>query len=90
MVDDVLGLARLQRHVQRGDDQIGRLALAERPAHHIAAEHVEHHGQVDKARPGGDVGHVGHPQLVDVAGYKLALHQVGCCALGLVALGRHV
>ncbi len=89
MVDHALRLARDERHVQRLDDEICRLLLAERPAHNFAAVNVEHDRQVDEPRPGRDVGHVGHPQLVDAGGGELALHQVGRWTLVLVALGRH-
>ena len=68
MMDDVVGLARAQRHVQRRQHEIGRHRLAECPADDAPAPDVEHDGQVDEAGPGRDVGHVGHPQLVRAVG----------------------
>ena len=60
-----------------------------RPAHHLAAADIQHDRQIDKPRPGRDVGHVGHPQLVDAGGGELTLHQVRRWTLVLVALRRH-
>ena len=88
VVNHRLGLAGHQGHVQRLRHQISRHAHAKRPAHHLAAEYIRDCGQVQKPRPGGQVGHVGHPQLVDVAGHKLAVYQVWGRALTWIALGR--
>ena len=49
MVDDVLQLARDERHVQRLDLMLGRLLLAEGPSHHHAAVEIEHLRQTDEA-----------------------------------------
>ena len=51
--------------------------------------HVGAHCQIQKTCPSGQIRHVGQPQLIDVAGYKLAIDQVWGRALALVALGRH-
>ena len=59
-----------------------------RPANHAAAEHIEHDGQVQKARPGRDVGDVGHPQPVGAVGREVALDQVGRRAHLLGTAGR--
>ena len=75
VVDHAMRLAREQRHVQRRDHQIGRLALPEDPTDNLAAENIEHHGQIAQACPGGDVGHVGHLQRVDATGLKAPLHK---------------
>ena len=89
VMDNVLGLARQQRHVQCLNDQIRRHVHTERPAHHFAAEHIGHHGKVHKALPGRHIGHVCHPQLIDVGGDKLALNQIGGGSLAWMAFGRH-
>ena len=89
MVDHALRLARDERHVQRSNHQVCCLLLTERPAHHLAAVDIKNHRQIDESRPGRDVRHVGHPQLVDAGGGELALHQVRRWTPLLVALGRH-
>ena len=76
VVDHAMRLAREQRHVQRRDHEIGCLPLAEGPSDNLAAEDIEHHGQIAQACPGGDVGHVGHLQRVDATGLKAPLHQI--------------
>ena len=89
MGDHAVRLARDERHVQRLNDEICRLLLAKRPAHALAADDIERGRQIDEPRPGRDVGHVGHAQLVDAGGGELALHQVRRWTLVLVAHGRH-
>lgn len=42
-----------------------------------------------KSLPGRHVGHIRHPELVDVTGDKLAFHQVRCWSQAWVALGGH-
>ena len=86
VVDDVLRLARDERGVQRLNHEVCRLLLPEGPAHHLAAVDIQNHGQMDKASPGRDVGHVGNPRLVDAGGGELALHQIRRWAPILVAI----
>ena len=85
VVDHRLGLASHQGHVERQDHQVSGHALPKSPAHDLAAVDINHHRQVQKSCPGGDVGHVCHPQLVEVGGHKLPLHQVWCRALTYIA-----
>ena len=49
--------------------------------------YINDHGQVDKARPGGQIGHVSYPQLIDAGGCELPFNQIRCCSLGFVTLG---
>ena len=77
VMNDVLGLAREQRHVQCFNDQIRRHVHTERPTHHLTAEHISRHGKVYKTLPGRHIRHVCHPQLIDFGGDKLALNQIG-------------
>ena len=44
--------ARLERHLQRQARQLGGLPGAHGPAHHLAAERVQHRGQVQEAVSG--------------------------------------
>ena len=46
MMDDPFGTALCDRHVQRLEHQLGAEMVGHGPAHHLAAEHVEHDGQV--------------------------------------------
>jgi hypothetical protein len=89
VMDDAVRLPLLQRHVQRGEHEVSRHLLADRPADDAPAPDVEHNRQEDEAGPGGYVGHVGHPQLVRTVGRELALDQVGRRALTLIAPGGH-
>ncbi len=71
-----------------GQHKIGCHLLAHGPSHHLAAECVDDHRQVDEARPRRQVRHVGHPQLVRRVGAEVAVHQIGRWTLARVALGR--
>lgn len=53
-------------------------AARTRPAHDSPAEHIHHHRQVEKTRPGGHVHDVRHPQLIRSLGYKRPIHQIRC------------
>src|SRR2546423_8957704 len=53
-----------QSHVDGVEHQVGFLRHTGPPADDLAGEHVDGEGDVDGARPGGDVAEVGHPQPV--------------------------
>ena len=89
VMDDAVWLPLLQRHVQRREDEVSRHLLADRPPDDAPAPDVEHDGQEDEAGPGGHVSYVGNPQLVRPVGHELAVDQVGCRALPLIAPRRH-
>ena len=55
-MDDPLGAALPDRHVQRPEHQLGAKMVGYGPPHHLAAEHIEHDGQVHEPRPGRHVG----------------------------------
>jgi len=76
MVNHRLRLVGHQGHAQRQNHQLRRRALSERLAHHLAAVYIEDHGLVQESRLGRDVGHIRHPQLVDVSDRKLPAHQI--------------
>jgi hypothetical protein len=44
------------RHVQGVQDELRGQVIAHAPADHAAAEAVQHHREVEEARPGRDVG----------------------------------
>src|SRR5215472_13192656 len=51
-----------ERHVERLEHQLGAQRGLHRPAHDPAAENVEHHGQIEEAGPGWNVGYICDPQ----------------------------
>jgi hypothetical protein len=85
VVDDTLGFALLQRHVQRREHQVGRHALTHGPAHHAPTPDINDHGQIEKPHPRRHVGHVCHPQLVRASGVESPVDQVAGRGLTLVA-----
>ena len=46
------------------------------PAHDPSRKDIDDEGHVDEAAPGGDVGEVGHPQLVGPCRHELAVDEV--------------
>jgi hypothetical protein len=69
-------VAVVDGHAEGACDQWGGLVAVDRPAHHPAGEHVQHHTAVHLALPGGMLGDVGHPQLVWGGPVEAALDQV--------------
>jgi hypothetical protein len=63
-------------NLQGVDDQFGADVIGDRPAHHRAAEHIEHGAAVDLAGAGRMFCHVSAPQPVRSVGDKPALHQI--------------
>ena len=87
VVNHRLGLAGHQCHVQRKNHQVRGHALSKGPTDHLAAVDVDDHGHVQKSCPSRYVGHVCHPQLVDVGGPKLPIYQVQGRTMSNIALG---
>jgi hypothetical protein len=79
-------VAVVDRHAQRIGNQRGGLMGVDRPAHHPAGEHIQHHTAIQLALPSRVLGDVGHPQLVGCRPVELALDQVtGGGHVGLAA-----
>ena len=89
VVNDALGFALLQRHVQRCEHEVCSHALAHGPTHDAAPPDVDDHGQVEEPHPGRHVGHVRYPQLVRATGMETPVDQVTGRRLALVATGGH-
>jgi hypothetical protein len=70
------GLTPEPRHSQRIRHQAGLHVRLHAPAHHQAAEQVDHHGQVQPALVGGDVGDVAAPDPVRSLGREVPGQQV--------------
>jgi len=74
--DDPGGSLTGNGHPQGLGDELGVLVSRHGPADHLPREDVEDDGEEQEARPGGDVGDVGHPALVGSGGTEVALHEV--------------
>jgi hypothetical protein len=74
--NDAFGLAVLDRHPERVDDQVRRGRRVDRPAHHSTREGVEDHGAVHLALAGGVLGDVGQPQAVGFGPGEVAIHEI--------------
>jgi hypothetical protein len=64
-----------ERHVERLEHQLGAQIGLHRPAYDPPTEHIEHHGEVEKPRPGRDVGDIRNPQAIGRRGGEVALNQ---------------
>jgi hypothetical protein len=71
-----IGAAVPDRHFERFDDEFGAHVLGHRPAHAAAAEGVDDDREVGLARPGGDLGEIGHPEPVRRGGREVAAHKI--------------
>lgn len=87
VVDDTLGFALFQRHVQGGEHEVCGHAFSHGPANHTSAPDIDDDGQIEEPHPGRHVGHVRHPQLVRSCGVEPALDQVMGRCLTLVTAG---
>ena len=76
VVDDRSATSLSERHIQRVEDQLGAQGMSHRPAHHPAAEHVEHDGQGHESCGARDVGDIGHPPPVRRISLEATLDQV--------------
>src|SRR5271163_2295493 len=81
------GRPAMPRHVERAAGQLRRDRLAHGPAHDAAAEQVQHHGQVQPAFAGRDIGHVAGPDGVRRGHGEVAREQVGGDRQSMVAVG---
>jgi len=58
------GPARVERHVQRAEDELGPEVVGHRPADDPAAAGVQDDRQIEPPLPGRDIRHVRHPQPI--------------------------
>lgn len=77
VMDDVLGAALGQRHLQSIQHQFRAQVQGHGPADDPSRPGVQDHGQKQEAGVGGDEGDVAHPQLVRAGGGEVAINQVG-------------
>ena len=71
-------VATPERHHQRGDDQVGGLAFAHRPANEGVVVEVADAGEVELAVPALELGDVRDPTSIRLFGGEVALQQVRC------------
>jgi hypothetical protein len=89
-MDHAVGAPLGGRHGQGVQDERGLEVRGHRPADDAAAEGIEHHGEVQEARPRRHVGDVGHPELVGGGRGEVALHEIrGHLPVGSAARGAH-
>ena len=76
VVDDPGGPASPERHFDRFDDQLGAEMLGHRPADDAPTVGIEHHREIEEARPRRDIGDVRDPEPIGSGGGELALDEV--------------
>ena len=62
--------------LERIEGEIGAQRTGHAPAHDPSRKDIDDESHVDEAAPGGDVGEVGHPQLVGPCRHELAVDEV--------------
>ena len=90
MVDQSLAaLTMLECYLQGPADLLSAQAVMDVIAHDLAGIRISHQAQVNESVVGGQVGDVGHPDLLRCAGLKLltaGLEQIGVTAKPVVAV----
>ena len=72
MMDDGVGSALRERHVEGTEHQLGPQVRLQGPADDASRPDIEHAGEVEQAGPRRDVGDVGDPEAVRPRGGELA------------------
>ena len=75
-MDDALGAALPQRHVQRLEHQLRAQVIGHRSTDNTPAEGVDDRGQVHEPGPGRHVRHIGDPDLVRLRSAEVTLDEV--------------
>jgi hypothetical protein len=68
--------ALAEGHVERFEDYFRTQMGSHGPARDAAAESIEHHGQVEKARPGRNVSDIGNPHGAGCGANEIAVEQI--------------
>ena len=76
MVDHAVGPALPEGHVEGIEHEPRAQVVGHGPAHHAAAEGIQHDGEEQEPGPGGDVGDVRDPEPIGCVGAEVALDQV--------------
>src|ERR1700747_158331 len=69
--------ASVPSHFESVDHQFAPQVLSQRPAHHLAVEQVQDHGQKQPPLVGRNVGYVAHPHLIGAGRSEVAIQEVG-------------
>ncbi len=77
----------MKRHLQGLEHQIGPQVRCHGPSDYAPAPSIQHDGQEEESRCGGNVGDIGDPELVRPRGGEARLHQVWRRSCFLVARG---
>ena len=76
MVDHAVGPPLPERHVEGIEHELRAQVVGHGPAHHAAAEGIQHNSEVQEPGPGGDVGDVRDPEPIGCIGGEVALDQI--------------
>ena len=78
MMDDLAGSALCIGHFQRLQHQLTAQMILHRPTDYATTEGIDHHGQIQEAGPGGNVGvsspEESHPQALAEPDVNLSAH----------------
>jgi hypothetical protein len=77
MMDDILGMALLNGHLQSLQDQLCAQVGRHGPADDPTAPGIDYNGQVQEPSPRSDVRNVGYPEFIRAAGREVTLDQIG-------------
>lgn len=89
MMDHANGLALMNRHVKRIDDDLLSKVVRHRPADDAATKCVENDGKIKKTRPRGNIRYIGHPQAIDPLRMKVAIDEIGSGSAFFIASRRY-
>src|SRR6266849_2465403 len=88
VMHDASSFALPERHVERGEHELGSQVLSHAPADDSATVGIEDHRQVQEPGPRRDVSNVGDPELVRGICTELPLHEIGGRLCITIAHGR--
>ena len=72
-----IAAARVDRLLQRVEDEVGAQRGGHPPADDAPREHIDDEGDIDEPGPGRHVGEIRHPQLIRSRGRELPINEIG-------------
>jgi hypothetical protein len=87
MMDDRLGRALSESHLEGLQDQLRAQMSSHGPTDDPPAPGIDHDGQVQESSPRSDVGDIGYPQSIGSTGCEIALDEVGSWGSLSLSLG---
>lgn len=88
VMNDIVGSALVQRHVQGIEHEVGFQVRLHGPADHSVTPRIDDDRQVQEAAPGRDIGDVGDPELVRSVDIEVMFDQIRCWPRVSVPLRR--